>query len=67
METNIAEALGEIAKKHGKQMAAEIVVEILEPALKEVVAKSETPVDDVIAAALLPTLKAELLKLIEKI
>ncbi len=64
---DIGTVLGEIAKKHGKQMAAEIVVEVLEPALQEVVAKSETPIDDVIAAALLPTLKAELLKLIEKI
>ena len=65
MELNTV--LVEIAKKHGKQMSAEIVVEVLEPALKEVVAKSESPIDDVIAAALLPTLKAELLKLIEKI
>lgn len=64
---DIGQALGEIAKKHGKQMAAEIVVQVLEPALQEVVAKSETPIDDVVALALLPTLKAELLKLIEKI
>ena len=66
MET-IGQQLAEIAKKHAKQLTVEVINEVLEIALKEAVAKSATPIDDVVVAALYPTLKAELLKLIEKI
>jgi len=64
---SVGQKLAEIAKKHGKEIAIEIVNEVLEPALKEAVAKTQTPIDDAVVAALLPSVKAELLKLIESI
>ena len=67
MNETIVQKLLEIAKKHGKEIAIELINEVLEPALKEAVSKSSTPIDDAVVAALLPSVKAELLKLIEKI
>lgn len=57
--------LGEVAKKHGKAMAKELIVVVAIPALKAAVEKSPTKIDDAIVLTLGPTLESELLKLIE--
>jgi len=57
----------EIVKKKVKEAAAELVSVAVFPALEKVVKDSATPIDDVVLAALKEPLKAELLKLIEKI
>ena len=57
----------EILKKKVKEAAAELVSVAVFPALEKVVKESATPIDDVVLAALKEPLKAELLKLIEKI
>lgn len=57
----------EIVKKKVKEAAAELVSVAVFPALEKVVKESATPIDDVVLAALKEPLKAELLKLIEKI
>ena len=57
--------LADIAKKHGKAMAVEILAEALVPALEQAAAKTETPIDDTILALLKEPLKVELIKLIE--
>jgi hypothetical protein len=59
--------LGEIAKKHGKEMAKEMLVEILFPALKLAAAKSENKIDDLALAALEGPLKQAALELLEKV
>lgn len=56
-----------IALKHAEAMAAELVVEAVMPALKDVVAKSENKIDDAILLALEAPLKVALLDLISKI
>lgn len=61
------EQILEILKKNVKQAAVEIVAEVVGPALEEAAKKSPTPIDDVLVAALKEPLKAELLKIIEKI
>ena len=63
----VVKELGEIAKKHGKAMAIEMVDEILFIALDDVVAKSATPIDDVVLAALKEPLKKALKGALEKI
>lgn len=57
----------EIVKKHGKAMAIELVDAVLFEAIDEVVKKSETPIDDLVVAALKEPLKAALKGLLEKI
>lgn len=57
----------EIVKKKVKEAAVELVSVAVFPALEKVVKESATPIDDVVLAALKEPLKAELLKLIEKI
>lgn len=59
--------LGDIAKKHGKAMALEMVAEVAIPALEEAAKQSATPIDDMVLAALKEPLKEQLLKLIEKV
>lgn len=57
----------EIVKQKAKEAAVELVTVAVFPALQKVVKESATPIDDVLLAALEAPLKAELLKLIEKI
>lgn len=57
----------EILKKKAKEAAVELVSVAVFPALEKVVKESATPIDDVVLAALKEPLKAELLKLVEKI
>lgn len=63
----VGKELGEIAKKHGKAMAIEMVDQVLFIALDDVVAKSATPIDDVVLAALKEPLKKSLKDALEKI
>lgn len=63
----VGKELGEIAKKHGKAMAIEMVDQVLFIALDEVVTKSATPIDDVVLAALKEPLKKALKDALEKI
>lgn len=55
-----------IVVKHGKAMALELVEQVAIQALEEAVKKSETPIDDVIVAALKEPLKQALIKLIQE-
>jgi len=64
---SVGAQLGEIAKKHGKAMAVEMVDQVLFIALDEVVAKSATPIDDVVLAALKEPLKKALIEALQKI
>ncbi len=48
----------------GKAMVKEMVNDILVVALKEVVADSENPYDDMLLAALLPVIEAKLAELL---
>lgn len=57
----------EILKKKVKEAAVELISVAVFPALEKVVKDSSTPIDDVVLAALKEPLKAELLKLVEKI
>ncbi len=63
----LGKELGEIAKKHGKAMAIEMIDQVLFIALDEVVTKSATPIDDVVLAALKEPLKKALKNALEKI
>ena len=63
----VGKELGEIAKKHGKAMAIEMVDQVLFIALDDVVTKSATPIDDVVLAALKEPLKKALKDALEKI
>lgn len=60
------EQILEIVVKHGKAMALELVEQVAIQALEEAVKKSETPIDDVIVAALKEPLKQALIKLIQE-
>ena len=64
---SVGAQLGEIAKKHGKAMAIEMIDQVLFSALDEVVAKSATPIDDVVLAALKEPLKKSLIEALQKI
>lgn len=59
--------LAEIAKKHAKAMAVELIEEVAVQALEEAVKKSATPMDDVVVAALKEPLKKALLDAVNKI
>ena len=54
----------EIAKKHGKAMAVELIQAAIFPALEEAVKKSPTPIDDVVLAALEEPLKKAMMDLV---
>ena len=56
-----------VVKPHLKCLLADLVVEILKPALEEAVKKSETPIDDTILAVLEAPLLAALKEQIEHI
>lgn len=60
------QALAIVVKK-AKEAAVELITVAVIPALEKVVKDSPTPIDDVVLAALKEPLKAELLKLVEKI
>jgi hypothetical protein len=66
----MSEAVNEtkvIALKHSKAMVLEILEKVAEKAIMEAVAKSESKIDDLVAAALVPTLKAALVEQISKL
>lgn len=48
-----------------KKLSFALLDEVLEPALKEAVAKSSTPIDDAVFNLLYPVLEAEVKKLID--
>lgn len=56
----------EIIKAHLKVMAVELVDQVVIQALEEAVAKSATPIDDVVLAALKEPLKQALKDIIAK-
>lgn len=55
----------EVLKLHGKNLAVDILAEVLEPALKNVVAASDNKFDDAMMAIAYEPLKAEIIKLIK--
>lgn len=57
----------QIALKHVKALAAELIVEVVPVALEAVAAKSENKVDDALVAVLKEPLKAAALELVNKI
>lgn len=57
----------EVAIKHAKALAAEMVAEVLPVALEKVAADSENKVDDAIVAMVKEPLKLAILELINKI
>lgn len=57
----------QIALKHAKALAAELIVEVVPAALEAVAAKSENKVDDALVAVLKEPLKAAALELVNKI
>ena len=67
MSAEVVAKLGEIAKRHGKAMALEMVAECAIPALEEAAKNSATPVDDMLIAALKEPLKAALIGLLGKV
>ena len=64
---DVLKQAGEIMKKKNVEGLQEVVATLLPTALEQAAAKSATPVDDVIVAALKKPLVDELLKLIQKI
>ena len=67
MSPELIAKLTEIAKKHGKELASELVSEVAFPALEQAVKNSASPIDDVVLAALKEPLKAALVEMIGKI
>jgi len=47
-------------------IASDVLDEVLEPALKKVVADTSNPLDDMLMASIYPVLEAELKKLVEE-
>jgi hypothetical protein len=66
-ELELKDLAKEVAIKHGKALALEMLDLVLIPALEKAVAKSETPIDDVVLGALKNPLKEAVKELIEKI
>lgn len=56
-----------IGLKHVEGLLKEVAVELVFPALKEVVAKSDTKIDDAVLMAMEEPLKATLLAMIDSI
>lgn len=66
----MSEALNEakvIAVKHVKALTVELLEKVAEKAIMEAVEKSPTKLDDVVAAALVPSIKAALIEQISKL
>lgn len=63
--SELGQQLTEIAKKHGKEMAKEIVNTALFPALQKLAADTPNKFDDALLVALGEPLKAELIKAID--
>ena len=66
-EVELKDLAKEVALKHGKALANEMLDIVIVPALEAAVAKSATPIDDVVIAALKAPLKLDLIDLFEKI
>jgi hypothetical protein len=66
-EIHLKDLAKEIALKHGKALAVEMLEIVLIPALEKAVQKSATPIDDVVIAALKQPLKDAVKELLEKI
>lgn len=64
---DLGKLAGEIAKKHGKAFALEMIDAVLISALEQAAAKSATPIDDVVLGALKEPLRAALKDLVEKV
>lgn len=64
---DVKEQALEIVKKHGVAMALELIDVVAVPALEEAAKRSETPIDDILLAALKEPLKETLKELIGKI
>lgn len=62
-----AQKAKEIVLKHGKAMGEELLVEVAFPALKQVVADTKSPIDDVVLMALEEPLKKAILDLLAKV
>jgi len=56
-----------LALKHAEAILKEVAVELMFPALKEVVAKSETKIDDAVLMAMEEPLKQALISMIDSI
>jgi len=56
-----------VVVKYAKPMAIELVAEIAEPAIMDMVLKSENKIDDALVPVLLPLLKQALIDQLEKI
>ena len=67
MDPALGAAALEIVKKHGKQMAIELIDAVLLQALQDAVKASATPIDDIVLAALQEPLKQALKDLIGKL
>jgi hypothetical protein len=67
MEQSIAGEAKEIALKHAKACAIELVEKVAIDALKEAVKKTNTPFDDIAVAALEAPLKQALIDALNKI
>lgn len=62
----MTETIADIAKRHGKAFANDLVDLYLIEALEKAVAKSATPIDDAVLVALKEPLKTALKELINK-
>jgi len=67
MNEQVLEAAKQIVITHAKQMALELIEAALIPALEAAVQKSETPIDNVVLAALKQPLKDGLIELISQV
>lgn len=63
----VEQKLAEVVKKHGKEMAKEIVLEVIFVAVEQAVKESKNPIDDMVLASLEGPIKQKALELIEKI
>jgi hypothetical protein len=64
---DVAQVAKELAMKHGKALALDLVNLVIFEALEEAAKKSSTPYDDIAVAALKQPLKDALLAAIEKL
>lgn len=62
----MTETIADIAKRHGKAFANDLIDLYLMEALEEVVKKTATPIDDAVFVALKEQLKTVLKELINK-
>lgn len=59
--------LKEVGEKHVKEIAMDLVIELVPMALDEIVLKSENKIDDAILAVLKEPMKKTMLEMVEKI